>query len=321
MRLSLRPKWIVAVLLVAILGIIWIQRQPDAGNAYPARASQYVAIDPEIDVRSSGSTPERDPSGKTESAAGDSPPCLTLAQLESHPSVVKESYRFDAAGDSGPSIAAYRGLTEQEIRNFADQGESAAMVVLGAMSVMRARGWPVEQAVPYLMFENPDLMEYEYSRPISRQVAGHMAKAREWYYKAALHGRVMVLSRVGQLLSDERGGAVGLGWIGASEYDGLSGDEQFALSPWFVYYVLSFEVAPALKTGPRGGSMSEVFPMGERRRVIVEQLADRFFGDLEDAGLDPASIPESEAPPIEDLVNVLCEGELDWLDTVVHDVR
>lgn len=309
-----------AVLFVAIIGILWIKHQPDAGHEYPAHASQLAVIDSALNLRRSGSKPEPGPGSKTESTGGDSGSCLNLEQLERHPLVVEDSYRFDAASSSGPSIAAYRGLTEQEVRNFADQGESAAMVVLGAMSVMRARGWPVEQAVPYLMFENPDLFVYEYTHPLSKETLGHMAEAREWYYQAALHGRVMVLSRVGQLLSDERGGAVGLGWIDASEYDALSDDEKFAWSPWYVYYVLSFEVAPALKTGPLGGPMSEVFSMGERRRIIVDQLAERFFRDLDDAGLDPASIPESEAPPIEDLMALLCEGELDWLKTVIDDV-
>lgn len=310
-----------AGLLVAVISILLTRQGFETSHEYGSHAPDSTVTDSDLSDRGGDPQSEAGRRSRSKTTSRDSSSCLTLAQLESHPLIVEDARRFDAVGDSDPSIAAYRGFTEQELRAFAAQGESSAMVVLGAMSVMRARGWPPEQAVPYLLFEDRDLMVHEFSHPHSEETRGHMAQAREWYYKAALHGRVMVLSRVGRLLSDERGGPVGLGWIDAAEYDGLSEDEKEALSPWWVYYDLSFEVAPALKTGPHGGSMLDILPLQERRRAIVEQLKDRFFRDLEDAGLELVSVPESVAPPIEDLMNLLCEGELDWLETVIDDVR
>ena len=239
--------------------------------------------------------------------------CLTVAQLDSHPLLVQDSYRFDAVSDSGPTIATYRGLSGDQLHGLAAQGDSAAMVVLGAMSVMRAREWPVENAVPYLLHEDPELMAYRYSRPFSPEFLGHMAQARKWFYEAALRGRVMVLHRVGDSLSFEKGGAVKLGWIDEEEYDGLSSYEKTALIPSNVYNVLAFEIAPALKSGPLGALMSDLMPHTERQKIIVARLATQFSRDLDEAGLPPVAVSESIAPPVEDLLRLLCESELNQL--------
>lgn len=195
------------------------------------------------------------------------------------------------------------------------------MVVLGAMSIMRAREWPVEKAVPYLMHEDPALMSYRFSRPLSPEFVGHMAQARRWFYDAALHGRVMVLHRVGDSLSVEKGGAVKLGWIDAAEYDSLSSYEKTALMPSNVYNVLSFEIAPTLKSGPHGTLIAEIMPRSDRQRVIVDQLADQFHHDLQDAGLPPIAVSESTAPPMNDLLSLLCESEREKLETEYENVR
>lgn len=309
------------MLFVAIAGIFLIGYRLATDYESSSRAPQLAATDSEHDDRGGGSEPKASARSQPDSTGGSPRSCLTAAQLEGHPLLVEDSYRFDAASDSGPSIASYRGLTEQELLDLATQGDSGAMVVLGAMSVMRAREWPVEQAVSYLMFEDPDLMLYEFSRPLSEKFLGHMARAREWYYKAALHGRVMVLHRVGDSLSFEQGGAVKLGWIDAAEYDGLSSHEKIALIPANVYNVLSFEVAPALKSGPHGKLMADLMPRSERQHAIVDRLAKQFFRDLDDAGLDPVSIPESTAPPIEDLLHLICDSEWDRLGSGIEDVR
>ncbi|WP_405226033.1 hypothetical protein [Lentisalinibacter sediminis] len=310
---SLRLKWMFAVGFVVIVGILLVSTRTATDHKYDSRAPKPAAGDPEPGDGSGRLEPEAVTKGRTESAGGHSEPCLTVSQLERHPVFVRDMDRFHAVSDSGPSIALYRGLTEQQLLEFAAQGDSAAMVVLGAMSVMRAREWPEEQAVPYLMLEDPDLMFYTFNRPLSEEFLGHMARAREWYYRAALHGRVMVLHRVGESLSLEKGGAVELGWIEAEEYDSLSEQEQASLMPSNIFSMLAFEVAPGLKSGPLGRLIADLMSRNDRQRAIVDRLAKRFTRDLDEAGLDPVSVPESTAPAIEDLLDQLCESELDRL--------
>lgn len=242
------------------------------------------------------------------------PPCLTLEQLEYHPALLQDAYRLDALSDGGPTIASYRGLSEQDLLNLTVQGDSAAMVILGAMSIMRARKWPVEKAVPFLLHEEPELMSYRIERPLSAEFRSHMGQARQWFYKAALHGRILALYRVGDALSFEQGGAVELGWIDKQEYERLSKNEKTALMPANVYNMLAYEVAPELKSGPFGAIATEVMPGTEQQRIIVDGLLTQFSRDLEDAGLQPVVVAESTVPPMEELLSLLCEGESDRLN-------
>ena len=275
----------------------------------------------ETEDQHDGLTIDDFPAESGASAESESAPCLTLEQLETHPVVTRDGYRYDAVVDSGPVIAAYRGLSEQQLERFATQGDSAAMTVLGAMSVMRARGWPVEKAVSYLMLEDPDLLAFTFPRPLSPEFINHMAQARQWFYKAALHGRVMVLWRVGDSLAIEQGGPVGLGWITKEEYDGLSNQEKIALIPSNVYNVLAFEVAPGLTSGPHGEILAALMPRSGQQLAVVNQLAEQFQRDLEDADLPPILVPESNMPSFDDLQSLLCENEQERLEELRENVR
>ncbi len=237
-----------------------------------------------------------------------------MRQLENHPILIGESDRYDAVTDSGPAIEAYRGLSEQEVKDMAVQGDSAAMAVLGAMSVMRARRLPTERAVPYLMLEDPQLMSFSISRPFSAEFVGHTSRARHWFYKAALHGRVMALSRVGDAMTVEQGGPVELGWIDKADFDALSIHEKNALIPSNVYNVVAYEVAPQLKSGPIGEILYGLMPRSDRQVAIVDQLATQFRRDLREAGLPPIAVSESDAPPLENLRALLCAREREALE-------
>jgi hypothetical protein len=314
-------KWVFAALIVAIAGFLLVDFRVATDRGSDSNPPQLKAIDSELEERSGGLGSDFQPGDLSELPGGESQPCLTAEQLESHPLLVQDSYRFDAVSDSGPTIASYRGLSEQELRDMSTQGDSAAMAVLGAMSVMRAREWPEEKAVPYLMLEDPELMAYRFSLPLSPEFLDHMAEARKWFYDAALHGRVLVLHRVGDSLSFEKGGAVELGWIDEAEYESLSSYEKTALMPANVYHVLALEVAPALKSGPHGSLISELIPRTERQRPIVDRLAEQFSRDLDHAGLPPVAVPESTAPSMDELLPLLCESELKRMKSEAEKVR
>ena len=316
-----RLKWVFAALIVAIAGFLLVDFRVATDRGSDSSPPQLNTIDSELKERSGGLGSNIQSGDLSELPSGESQPCLTAEQLESHPLLVQDSYRFDAVSESGPTIGSYRGLSEHELRDLATQRDSAAMAILGAMSVMRAREWPVEKAVPYLMHEDPELMAYSFRGPLSPEFVDHMAQARKWFYDAALHGRVLVLHRVGESLSFEKGGAVKLGWIDEAEYESLSSYEKTALMPSNVYNILALEVAPALKSGPHGSLISELIPRTERQRPIVDRLAEQFSRDLDYAGLSPVAVPESTAPSMDQLLPLLCESELKRLKSEAEKVR
>ncbi len=321
LRRSSRSKWAFAGLVAAVAAFLLAELRISEDYGNNPHTTQLIDVATQREEEGDDFGREPQPGDSMESSSGDLQSCLTAAQLESHPILVRDSYRFDAVSDSGPTIASYRGLAEHELRDLAAQGDSAAMAILGAISVMRAREWPVEKAVPYLMYEDPALMSYMTNRPLSPEFLGHMAQARKWFYDAALHGRVMVLHRIGESLFFENVGAVKLGWIDAEEYDSLSNHEKTALMPSNVYNALSFEIAPELKSGPHGALIADLMPRSDRQRVIVHQLADRFQRDLQAAGLPPIAVSESTAPPMEDLLSLLCESERERLEDEREKVR
>ncbi len=321
MSQSPKSKWTVAVLGIVLAFLVWTSLRfvtdgPDNESEPP-----LAAVAPEVDAQVGGPTIHESPIEPNASSEDTSGPCLTLEQLETHPEIAKDAYRYDAVMDSGPVIAAYRGLSEQQLRDLTAQGDSAAMVVLGAMSVMRAREWPVEKAVPYLMLEDRELMAFTISRPLSPEFVDHMRQARQWFYRAALHGRVMVLYRVGESLIFEQGGPVEIGWISKEEYDGLSNREKMALYPANVYSALAFEVAPGLRSGPTGEILTAIMPRTERQQVVVDQLAQQFERDRKDAGLPPVVVSESSLASFDDLLLLLCESERDRVETLREKVR
>ena len=225
--------------------------------------------------------------------------------------LVDDSYRFDAVGTSGPTIGAYRGLSSSELNGLATQRDSAAMAVLGAMAVMRSLGEPEDKAVAYLMHEDARLQTFSLKRPLDPEAAAYVEEARTWFYEAALHGRLMALYYVGDLLWREKGGPVELGWISKDEYESLSPYQRNALLPPNVYNVLALEIAPELRSGPHGNIISEIMPQTERQQQILQELRDQFQRDLESADLLPVSVAASDVPPFEELKKMLCKSALD----------
>ena len=255
------------------------------------------------------STSVKEETGQLAERSADPLNCLTIEQLDSHPILAEDSYRFDSVATSGSTIASYRGLSSTELLGLATQGDSAAMAVLGAMSVMRARKQPQSKAVAYLMHEDPGLWTVQFSRPLDSSTTAHLEEAREWFYQAALHGRVMALYHVGDSLWRQKGGPVELGWIDSAEYDSLSSFQKNALLPSNVYNVLAFEIAPELQSGPHGNLMNELMPRSERQQQVLDALLKDFHEDLETAELPPISVAASTAPSIEELMSLLCQTE------------
>ena len=321
MSQSPQLKWAITILLVIVAGLLLTSLRVTTDPVDDTNELRSTSVATTQENQAAGMAIDDPTADKSGTVGSGSLPCLTFEQLEYHPALVQDSYRFDAVSDSGPTVSSYRGLSEQELHDLTAQGDSAAMAVMGAMSVMRAREWPVEKAVPYLTLEDPDLMSFRFTRPHSPEFLNHMAQARRWFYKAALHGRVLALGHVGEALSFEQGGPIELGWIDQAEYDNFSSYEKTALMPSNLYNVLAYEIAPELRSGPHGEILAQLMPRTERQQVIVDRLAEQFHRDLQDAGLPPIVVAKSAAPPIEDLLLLLCESERERLEKARENAR
>ena len=269
---------------------------------------------PELTPPAVNHAPEVESAGASDQGLRDEPTCLTAEQLEYHPLVAEDAYRYDAVGITGPTIGSYRGLSTVELRDLAEQGDSAAMAVLGAAELMQARGLPVSKAVPHLMLEEFTRTANMLRRPISPESRAHLDQAREWFYKAALHGRVMALYKVGESLEYTTGGPVDLGWITKDEYDALTSYEKNSLLPSNLYNALAFEIAPELGEGAVGEILGGILPRSVRQEELLDEFANRFFEDIDAAGLSPISVPDAVSPSFEEMKSLLCSRELERLE-------
>lgn len=92
---------------------------------------------------------------------------------------------MEAISASGTALTAYENLGEDSLQSFANQGDSAAMVVLGAMQVMRAIDWLSGKN----LIDDVNIGTDELSGTASLA----LNEAAYWFYEAASHGRVMAL--------------------------------------------------------------------------------------------------------------------------------
>ncbi|MGI9428035.1 MAG: hypothetical protein ACR2NM_05215 [Bythopirellula sp.] len=233
--------------------------------------------------------------------------CISMEQLESDPVIAAEFARFDSLVTSGPTIESYRSLSSDQLHNLATQGDSAAMAVLGAVEVMRAMALPESKAVAYLLHEETSLESYDFEQPVPVETIEHLEAASAWFYKSAVHGRLLALQSVGVITAIVGGTPFELGWIPQDEYENLEAFEKHALDPTNVYGALAFEIAPELSSGPLGTMTAELTPGGDRQQLLLHELAWQFTQDREAAKLPPIDIPVSTAPSMEEIESLLCE--------------
>ena len=234
--------------------------------------------------------------------------CLSEGLLETHPMLMDEAERLGPYLVNSDSIAVYRNLTESELLNLVDQSDSGAMAVLGAMHVMRARGLPESKAVPYLLLEDHDLLSFRYSFPHTEEQTRQLELAADWFYKSALHGRVMALVNVGHQLDMMRKKPVDLGWVSEESYEQLTRAEKSIFNAANVYQAAADTIAPELEIGlfdDENGGFGTMF--AQRFANIAEPIAEEFGAERRRLGLGPLTVPASDLPPFEELKKLLCD--------------
>jgi hypothetical protein len=131
---------------------------------------------------------------------------------------------------NGPQIEIFRGVSEDSLRSFAAQGDSAAMAVLGARAAMRALELHEQRAVPWLQFEDVNMETMLPGKTFSEPALFELDEAAQWFYRAAMHGRLYALRNY-EVIAARHGGPVGLGWIEDEDFRSLSSRERSALYP------------------------------------------------------------------------------------------
>jgi len=238
----------------------------------------------------------------------DKPGCLTVAQLEEHPELRREAERADAVSTSGAALTSYENLTEETLHGFANQGDAAAMVVLGAINVMRAYGRDDSQAIAWLNRELtiPDFSVGTNELPGDASLA--LNEAAYWFYEAASHGRVMALQRHGEVKHRLFGGPVGLGWVSQEAYDAMASREKRTMHPSILYWQLSYDVLPELRESGLTSIEASEIPVSRLQIEIRERLRIEFDQGREDRDLPPLQIATATTMSFEDLVELLCDS-------------
>ena len=182
------------------------------------------------------------------------------------------------------------------------------MAVLGAMSYMEAIGLSKDQAVTYLSKEPITIPAYQIQRGLAPEQAKHFREARDWYYKAALHGRLLALSHVGSIVAYLEVGPKGRERFENEGWEGVQDLLNRAIYLSDVHAAMPQQIAPQLC----GGALNFcVMPGSDEQIAMTTDLVRQFEQDRQDAGLPPVGIPESTAPTAEELKSMICESYLD----------
>lgn len=291
----------IAAVIIGIAFVVTPDDDPDAVVNEPA-ALANVEHDPgDVQVATDIDQPVTTPN---EITATDN--CLTPEQLETHPLVMQEAIRVEALATSGPSVEVFRGHSRAQVASFAAQGDSAAMVVLGAMAMTRASGYPEDRAIDYLLVTDIALRTHQYERPLATEVANDLREAYDWFYKGAMHGRVLALINAGEALYALDPDPVNQGFIQQADYDALTRKQKNIFNLTNLY-----SRATAKVVGEQSDGMLEMLftlaPTTDDMDAIADSIARKFHDDVHAAGLDAIDIPETAMPPIEEMIGMVCE--------------
>ena len=239
----------------------------------------------------------------------DEPGCLTLLQLQNMSTVAQDAARLVALQTHGLPIAPYESFDDSTLRTFADQGDSAAMVFIGATAVLRAYDIDVALATSWLSneFVIADLDTGQ--TQLSSEASLQLNEAAYWFYQAALHGRLFALQHYGEVRSRLFGGPIGLGWISEDKFDELDDGEVASLQPTNVYMQVAYDIAPQLREGLHA-DLSLSLPESEVQLAIRKTILAEFADTMSESGLPGVDIAPTASPGIVELYDRICSSEL-----------
>lgn len=299
--------WKITVLVIALtIVLVAYQFMSGPGVEPPVSATQLQVAKPDLPVAAPASATN---SERVATVTADEAGCLTFAQLQQLPTVAQDATRLIALQTHGLPVAPYESFDDATLRAFADQGDSAAMAVIGAAAVLRAYGVDEALATDWLNDEyavtDLDVGQAQLSSVASLQ----LNEAAFWFYQAALHGRLFALQHYGAVRSRLFGGPVGMGWISQDEYDALGDEDRSALLPTNVYTQAIYDIAPQLREG-LVADLSRNFPESDLQRSIRESLRIEFEDTILDLALPGIEVAPAASPGLAEVYDQICTSEL-----------
>ena len=270
--------------------------RPDNAVSAPAVPLQTHNDEPTVAAGSVGAIDPAD----AQPDESEPPKCERLRIDQAHPWFVAEMTRIEPLTPSGPGMAVYRSLGEDDLLSLAAQKDSGAMVVLGARAELRAEGKSEDLAVDRLDGQRSVVQSWT-RKPLDEDVHAALTEAERWYYQAALHGRIFAMFKIGILRERLNGGAVEFGWVDEDAYAAMDTKRRADFYPPVIFGAAATALAPEITQSPLMTLALESAgldkPAGDP--ATVELVVSEFRADLRRNGLSLPSIPPYEGPDID----------------------
>jgi len=308
---------VVVLSLLALLALIGLQRALE--EAVEERNRQEPAQESAPPPASPPREGDVGTAARREAPAGDWPlveadaGCLTYTEARRDPGLRREMERLRGAGLLRDDFEPYRHVEDETLEDLAVTGETAAMMVLGQRRLLAALGQDPANAVDRLT-GGPSPQEGG-SIDLEAINKGLLDEAADWFYRAALNGRIYALQEYGYARQWREGlleAPVRLGWVDETDWGRMTRMEQAAWSPWNVYAEAIYDLAPSLTTGFSGIGYS-ILMKSEETQLLRDRIVKRFLADQQNAGLPPLDIPLSDFDPKE-FESGLCPGVAEGLE-------
>lgn len=295
----MKPRWFVVLAAIAftIASVVALTLQDEKTPSYSAETSN-TDIPAKSSVAPAVVSSPPSPKENTD--------CLTPAQVESHPMFLDEFERLTPFLAMGADFGSYRSLTRESLQDLARQNDSGAMVVLGRMAELRASGVDEDRAVDFLDVTESVVVSTSGSKLPRAERRVEFLVAADWYYRAALHGRLLALARYGSTVASAGKGPVELGWMTADEYDSLPDRQKPWFSPTSIYHHLPYVLMPELQEGLLDIGFHDRSGESDKWLSLIDRLESDFRSDLNDAGLTLPVLGPTELPDADEVVEMIC---------------
>jgi hypothetical protein len=311
---------VVVLAALALLALIGLQRALEEAvrerEATPPAQENAPAV-PEGEAGGDAAKDAEAGKSSSNTANDDSATCLSYAEARRDPGFRQELLRVRRAGLLNDDLESYRHLDDRALESLADTGDAAAMVVLGQRRLLAGQGRDPDLAVDLLAMTA--IPEHRDPGPIDLDGLDRalLDEAADWFYRAALHGRIYALQGYGHAVAWREGlldAPPRLGWVDEAAWEGMTTKQrQILWNPPNVYAEAVYDLAPALTTGISGVAYEVLLAKTDETQTVRDGIVRRFLTEQQKAGLPALEIPLSDFD-MEDFQDSLCAGVSDRLE-------
>ena len=240
-------------------------------------------------------------------------PCVNWREFGDLPEVRAEYERMSPIMPFGQDFQVFLGLDTPSLEALAEQGDSAAMAMLGSMRQMQSRGIPEEFAVTVAasgfrgsvgtgVFQNMQRTE-----PTDEERTELLIEAQSWFTQSTEHGRVGSLLQLAGIQRRLGETPVSLGWITAEDWDALDDDARDNLRLSDVYLQALTTLAPELATG-MGTAMLDRVTATELTTEMANKIADDLLNAAAANNVQIPVLAPSEVPSWTEMESRICNN-------------